>query len=73
MSFVATCSEAWVHQGKNYAVCRGDLSSEVLPVAFNWSQVDPSMLSMMFLGGCFMAVPAYAAAFGGKALMQALR
>ena len=73
MGVVATCSKAWVQHKKDYAICRGDLSSEVLPVAFEWSQVDPSMLSLMFLGGCFMAVPAYAAAFGGKALLQALR
>jgi hypothetical protein len=53
--------------------CMGDLTSQVASINFNWSQVDPSLLSLMFMGGCFMAIPAYAAAFGGRALINSLK
>ena len=69
----ALCSVAWTINGAGEIACSGDLTNQIAAITFSWSQVDPTMLSLMFMGGCFMAVPAYAAAFGGRALINAVK
>jgi hypothetical protein len=69
----AICSIDFVVNKKGVMSCKGELTNQVAQIPFDWSQVDPQMLSLLFMGGCFMAIPAYAAAFGGRALVNAIK
>lgn len=73
MAVVAACSVAFTKISNGNLRCLGDLTSVPYATPFDFSQVDPTMLSLMFMGGCFMAIPAYAAAFGGRALINAVK